>query len=52
MSKTERGVGQSRMAVVLTGSTAIPAAEMMNPRNETDLFRKEHLEVLAYSCSS
>ena len=46
------GVGQSRMVVVLAGSTAMPAADTTKPRYATDVFRKEHLVRLAYNCSS
>ena len=52
MSNIDCGVGQSRMAVVLAGSTAMPAAEMTNPRYATDFFRNEHLVRLAYNCYS
>ena len=43
------------MAEVLRGSTEIPVAEMMNPRNATEVFKKEHFyssRRLANNCSS
>ena len=39
------------MADVLAGSTAIPAGVMMNPRNVTEVFRKEHFARLANNLS-
>ena len=41
MSKMDYGMGQAWMANVLTGSTEIPVDEMMDPRNATEVFRKE-----------
>ena len=51
-SNGDLGIGQSRMAAVLPGSTAIPAAEMTNPRNVIEERRNAHLLTLATSFSS
>ena len=40
------------MAELLAGSTAIPVAEMTNPRNATELVKKVHLARLANNCFS
>ena len=46
------GVGQSRMAVVLPGSTAMPAADTIKPRKATDGHRNAHFATLAKSFST
>ena len=52
MSDEDVGVGHSRIAEVLSGSTDMPAAEMTNPRKVIDGRRKAHLFRLAKSFSA